>query len=216
MRILQSLFFAVAAFLFLGIGSAFACHEGNASTCIGPHGVPIPALEHGQMVTLQDHASAIISQADQLLATHTYANPADRAELALLEQFTLTERLYGFGALLPGTIDNENSLFHRPVHGYLAGSLMMLKHMHATAPTNTAVTALYDTVTNAMLANGTDVALCSYSGLAFDVDNPVGPDWPVLGSPMHRAQLGLAMLLIAGVAFNVVMLWRRNNHLQFA
>lgn len=156
-------------------------------------GIPIASLSHGQMAVIARHRGEILA-----LAARHYP-PDDR--LRRLANYAELQHAWCLWGLMPGTIRDEASPFNLCAHAALAAARDALLRMEELRPQDPAVAGLVRRVEVEMMAEGSALALCRYSGTAFDTATLIRPDWSAVPGhwPSVAALLAVAALAAAGL-----------------
>ncbi len=203
MRVLFKII-ALLAVVFLPLQAHASKHGKVYQELADETGVIIQPLMHGQMQLMYEHHGEILA----LAKTH-----ADDPVMAKLLTFEFENRAWALFGLLPASVTDANQFLHKPTHGYLAPTRGMLERMKQLSPTyGSPEQVLYDRIEqDAVFQYSTSVMTCEYSGIVFNTNTPVGPDWSKLNSSSFMASLAivLGMLCILALAALTVLQARR-------
>ncbi|TKW60454.1 MAG: hypothetical protein DI628_05990 [Blastochloris viridis] len=170
-------------------------------------GIIIQPLMHGQMQLMYEHHGDILA----LAKTH-----ADDPIMSKLLAFEFKNRAWALFGLLPASVSDANQFLHLPTHGYLAPTRAMLERMKQIAPAfGSPEQVLYDRIEqDAIFDHNTSVMTCEYSGIVFNTNTPVGPDWSKLNTTTFLIPLAslLAVMIILAFGGHQVVLARRPKY----
>ncbi|NGM45940.1 hypothetical protein G5B31_10345 [Rhodobacter sp. SGA-6-6] len=184
------------AFLLAGLlALAPAPAPAHSGKVVAPgDGIAIASLSHGQMAVIARHRGEILA-----LAARHY--PPDDG-LRRLTNYAALQHAWCLWGLMPGTIRDEASPFNLCAHAALAATRDTLLRLEELRPGDPEVAGLVRRVEVDMMAEGSALALCQYSGTAFDTATLIRPDWSALPRhwPSVAALLAVAALAAAGLA----------------
>jgi hypothetical protein len=155
-------------------------------------GLPIDSLSHGQMVVIDNNRAAVFALA-------TRAIESDEAFRRLFN-YAKIQRTVCLWGVVPGSVTDESNPFNGCAHAYLAATRALLTQLRDRAAADAAASALADKVDHELLLEGT-LALCVYSGDAYNTADLIYPDWSAIpGHPPTVLACGGLVSIIAAAS----------------
>ena len=180
----------IAFGLCLASSSPAWAHHREAPRDAATDGIAIPDLLHGQMAAIAASRAAILD----LAARQT---PTDRV-MRRLETFINLQFSACLWGLVPGSLQDEDSPFNECAHAHLAATRALLLHLQGMPGDRAPARALLAAVELDMLKSQAPLAMCRYSGQAFNTAEVIHPAWKDI--PFHPTSLasflGLALAAI--------------------
>lgn len=169
-----------------------SAHRRADPGAVAANGLVIPALTHGEMAVVAQHAGAIRT----LVADQARTDPTFRR----LANFAALQRTYCLWGLVPGSLSDEDNPFNACLHAYLGALRALVVHMREM-PGGAPAARLSDQMTREMVGSDAASRLCRSSGADFNTAEVIIPQWrDILGYPPTLVSFaGLALMLGTGV-----------------
>jgi hypothetical protein len=173
---------------------------------IDPQAISVPAIVHGQMIIIAEHRGDIVALGEMI---------AFRDEtVTRLISYIHSQRMACLWGLVPGSIGDEASPFNECSHAYLAASKALLLHLAGDRDAMAAAASLRDRIEQEMLASGTSLQMCQYSGAPFNTGEILTPHWENL--PGHWPSMSALVAFAFAVTLGSWLLLRPKSLYQLS
>lgn len=177
------------------LSTTYACAHGTDKHEGEVRGIEISALAHGDMQIISAHESDIVSLAERQV------KPDQRMQRLL--NFTKIQRTYCFWGIVPGAIGDEESIFNKCSHAYLASAMTLLATLQASPESAQQADEIFQSISDDR-AKAPLPVLCKHSVDTFHTGSVVTPNWRDIGNDRPNLLIAVFVLFAcAAIAFLV-------------